>query len=135
MVLEESISGELDPSMMANYKCAALLPWKKLLAIASGSQLNFFDYYNYKQKISVSIPAFSSDIVDMAVKDYDRDKNNAHLAVALKSGEIYVYEVKYSSYDQTVELLEIYHGEGFGEIVDLEYKFGSGTKPGSVGLY
>ena len=71
----------------------------------------------------------------MAVKDYNSNKNNAHLAVALKSGEIYVYEVKYDKKGATVELLEIYHKEGFGEIVDLEYKFGSGAKPGTGSLY
>ncbi len=135
MVIEESKSGELDPSMVSNYKCAALLPFKQLLMIASGNTLHAFDYVDSKMKVEGVLPTFSSEIVERAVKDYNSNKNNAHLAVALKSGEIYVYEVKYDKKGATVELLEIYHKEGFGEIVDLEYKFGSGAKPDTGSLY
>lgn len=133
MVIDESKSGRLD--MISDFRCAALLPWKRLLAIVSDGGLHFFDYVTSQKEVIGSLPTFDSEIVDIAVKDYNSKKYNAHLAVALKSGEIYVYEVKYSSYDQTIELVEVYYGEGFGEIVDLEYKFGSGAKPGTGSLY
>ena len=105
--------------------------------IASGNTLYGFDYIRSIPGLvqMLNAPTYGSEIVDIAVKDYNSDKNNAHLAVALKSGEIYVYEVKYDKKEETVELLEIYHKEGFGEIVDLEYKFGSGTRPRANYLY
>ena len=71
------------------------------------------------------------------MKDY-KDYNqllNAHLAVALKSGEVYVFEVKCNQDKDSAELLELYHKGGFGEIVDIEYKFGHGTNPSYPGLY
>ena len=34
-----------------------------------------------------------------------------------------------------MELVELYHKDGFGEIVDIEYKFGQGNKPGASSMY
>lgn len=137
MIVSKSKSGILDASVMNGYQAASVLPWKKLLMIASGNTLYGFDYIRSIPGLvqMLNAPTYGSEIVDIAVKDYNSDKNNAHLAVALKSGEIYVYEVKYDKKEETVELLEIYHKEGFGEIVDLEYKFGSGTRPRANYLY
>ncbi|WP_059026662.1 PKD-like family lipoprotein [Gabonibacter massiliensis] len=137
MIASESKSGPLDVSVMNGHQALGVLPWKKILMIASNNTLYGFSYEKddpvFVQMLDA--PNYRSEIVDIAVKDYDRDTHNAHLAVALKSGEIYVYEVKYDKKEGTVELLEIYHKDGFGEIVDLEYKFGSGTRPGASYLY
>lgn len=137
MVVESSEYGELPASIMNDYGCAALLPWKELLAVASGNKLNIYNYWDEVVVNLTSPPQFDSEIVGLAVKDYNASSKilNAHLAVALKSGEVYVFEVKYDSTEKTAELLEIYHKDGFGEIVDIEYKFGSGRRPSSSGLY
>ena len=83
------------------------------------------------------MPQFNSEIVGLAVKDYDSFYGtlNAHLAVALKSGEVYIFEVKYDSELEEMELVELYHKDGFGEIVDIECKFGQGNRPGSASMY
>ena len=47
--------------------------------------------------------------------------------MALKSGEVYIFEVKYDSELEEMELVELYHKDGFGEIVDIECKFGQGN--------
>ena len=137
MIVEESEYGQLPNSIMADYRCAALLPWHELLVIASGNKLHIYNYWEESIVNIIDLPQFSSEIVDMAVKDYNHYslKYNAHLAVALKSGEVYVFEVKHNTNEGTAELLEIYHQEGFGEIVDIEYKFGSGTRLGTGSLY
>ena len=128
--------GLLDAEMMANYQCATLLPWKKLLVIASGNKLYSFDYYENQQNVQfVHAPIFDSEIVHMAVKDYYKATYNAHLAVALKSGDMYVFEVAYDVKSGQAKLTELYHKEGFGEIVDLIYKFGSGPNISSSSLY
>lgn len=105
--------------------------------IASGNKLNIYNYWDKFIFNLASLPEFGSEIVGLAVKDYNTYYKtlNAHLAVALKSGEVYVFEVKYDNAEQTAELVEIYHKGGFGEIVDIEYKFGSGSRPGSGSLY
>ena len=55
--------------------------------------------------------------------------------MALKSGEVYIFEVKYDSELEEMELVELYHKDGFGEIVDIECKFGQGNKPGASSMY
>ena len=137
MIVESSEYGELPASIMNGYRCAALLPWQELLVVASGNKLNIYNYLDKFIFNLAPLPEFNSEIVGLAVKDYDTYYKtlNAHLAVALKSGEVYVFEVKYDNAEQAAELVEIYHKDGFGEIVDIEYKFGSGTRLGSTGLY
>ncbi|WP_018339385.1 PKD-like family lipoprotein [Butyricimonas synergistica] len=137
MIVESSEYGELPASIMNDYRCAALLPWQELLVVASGNKLNIYNYWDKFIFNFASLPVFNSEIVGLAVKDYDTYYKtlNAHLAVALKSGEVYVFEVKYDNAEQTAEFVELYHKDGFGEIVDIEYKFGNGSRPGSGGLY
>ncbi|WP_292269007.1 PKD-like family lipoprotein [Butyricimonas sp.] len=135
--LEEHQFGLLDAGVMADYQCATLLPWKNLLVVASGNKLYGFDYYsaNKGNVQFVNAPTFNSEIVHMAVRDYVRDIHNAHIAIALKSGEVYVYEVAYDVEMKQAQLVELYHKEGFGEIVDLICKFGSGANPGAYNPY
>lgn len=121
---------------MANYQCATVLPWKNLLVIASNNKLYSFDYYEDKSDVTiVNAPIFDSEIVHMAVKDYYKATYNAHLAVALKSGDVYVYEVAYDVESKQAKLTELYHKDGFGKIADLIYKFGNPYNPGSYNLY
>ena len=128
--------GLLNAGIMANYQCAAVLPWKNLLVIASGNKLYGFDYYEDKSDVTiVNTPTFNSEIIHMAVKDYGNATNNAHLAVALKSGDVYVYEVVYDTENNQAKLTELYHKDGLGKIADLIYKFGNPYNPGSYNLY
>ena len=137
MIVESSEYAQLPAAIMNDYRCAALLPWKELLVVASGNKLNIYNYWDGLILNLTSVPHFGAEIVGLAVKDY-KDYNqllNAHLAVALKSGEVYVFEVKCNQDKDSAELLELYHKGGFGEIVDIEYKFGHGTNPSYPGLY
>ena len=128
--------GLLNAGIMANYQCATVLPWKNLLVIASNNKLYSFDYYEDKSDVTiVNAPIFDSEIVHMAVKDYYKATYNAHLAVALKSGDVYVYEVAYDVESKQAKLTELYHKDGFGKIADLIYKFGNPYNPGSYNLY
>ena len=134
---EGSESGQIPASIMVDYKCMALFPWHEWLLVASSDRLHFYDYWENRIINLSSFPHFNSEIVGLAVKDYDSYYGtvNAHLAVALKSGEVYVFEVKYDSELEVMELVELYHKDGFGEIVDIEYKFGQGNKPGASSMY
>ena len=46
--------------------------------------------------------------------------------VNIPSGNVWMSEM---------ELVELYHKDGFGEIVDIECKFGQGNKPGASSMY
>lgn len=134
---ESSESGQIPASIMVDYKCMAFFPWHEWLLVASSDQLHFYDYWENRIINLASLPQFNSEIVGLAVKDYDSSYGtlNAHLAVALKSGEVYIFEVKYDSELEEMELVELYHKDGFGEIVDIECKFGQGNRPGSASMY
>ena len=134
---ESSESGQIPASIMVDYKCMAFFPWHEWLLVVSSDQLHFYDYWENRIINLASLPQFNSEIVGLAVKDYDSYYGtlNAHLAVALKSGEVYIFEVKYDSELEEMELVELYHKDGFGEIVDIECKFGQGNKPGASSMY
>lgn len=125
--LQSSISREVDPAMVRDFTDATVFPHKKYLMVASGNTL-WHCAYQDKNDNGKPIRTFDKKIVSINYKDINSNKyGGGHLGVALEGGEFYIFEVTYPEANNvnSVKLRELYHQTGFGEIVDVAYKFGT----------
>ena len=122
------------PEMVAADSKIAVLPHKDYLVIATGSDLWLYDYAN---DIQIKLGDLGGKQVKaMTAKDINNEKINGHLGVALDNGEFRVYEVNYN-YEQpeAASLRELYRQHGFGDVVDVIFKYDSGSNLASGSLF
>lgn len=124
--LQSSTSKEVNAAMVEDFVDATIFPHKKQLVVASGNTLWHCAYLD-KNDRGKPIKTFGKRIVSISYKDINSTKyGGGHLGVALEGGEFYIYELTYADPKNVnqVNLRELYHQDGFGEIVDVIYKFG-----------
>ena len=62
-------------------------------------------------------------------------KSIGHLGVALDNGEFRVYEVIIIMTAEAASLRELYRQHGFGDVVDVIFKYDSGSNLASGSLF
>lgn len=121
---------QVDSYLFDDFVEMAVFPerQRKLAIIASGNKL-----YWYQDKMKYPYYGlyheFEHRIVSMSFKDFksstgywdDNYFGGPHLAVALENGEIYILRIDNEN-DRLFDV--IWHGEGFGNIKDIIYKWG-----------
>ena len=120
--------------MMNNFTDAAALYYYKCLIVANGNKLYSCSLTDENDP-GKEFMTFAGNIVAIDAKDMGRDPDSprydfggAHVGVALDNGEFYIYELKYDEDAAKVtEMRELYHYAGFGNIVDVIYKYGESS--------
>ena len=103
--------------------------------MATGSDLWLYDY---AEDIQIKIGSLGGRrITAIASKDINSDKyGGGHLGVALDNGEFRVYEVKYNNENPEATFLrELYRQQGFGNIVDVIFKYDSANNLTTSSLF
>lgn len=117
---------EMPAYMFTDFVDMAVLPYRDYLLIASGNTL-YFHEYNRDNFLEGVVKTFAYKITSIAFKDFDLSQHtgNAHVAVGLENGDLYVFEVDNDDMTKTVPLFD---GHGLGKIVDVIFKYSSWSK-------
>lgn len=128
LIINDSFLKDVNPDMFNNYSDATIFPHKDYIMIANGNEL-WLCYYKDKSDKGICVKTFDSKIVSISSKDVNVSNINGHVGVALENGDFYVYEVDCNKNSEIIDvkLNELYYKSGFGEIVDVIYKFGTIT--------
>ena len=115
---------ELESSVFDEFVDLAVCYHRNYCAVASANKLYMMDYYD-------AIPAklamtFDSPIKKIYAKDHDTyfSPSGPHIGVALANGDFVIVEL---NYDNPPASRELYRKGGFGDIVDVRFKWGSET--------
>ena len=121
-VLESKIH-EMSASMFTDFVDMAVLPYRDYMLIASGNTLYFHEYYrdNFKEGV---VKTFNHKITSIAFKDFNpyRHEANAHVAIGLENGDLYIFEIDDNDMTKTTPLFEAHD---LGKIVDVIFKYSS----------
>ena len=123
------------PEMVAADSKFAVFPHKDYFIVATGGDLWLYDY---AEDIQIKIGSLGGRrITAIASKDINSDKyGGGHLGVALDNGEFRVYEVKYNNENPEATFLrELYRQQGFGNIVDVIFKYDSANNLTTSSLF
>ena len=128
LAIKNSSFKEVNPDMFDNYSGATIFPHKDYIMIANGNEL-WLCYYKDKSDKGRCVKTFDSKIASISSKDVNVSSVKGHVGVALENGDFYVFEVDCNKNSETkeVKLNKLYYKSGFGEVVDVIYKFGTIT--------
>lgn len=114
---------EMPANMFSDFVDMAVLPYRDYMLIASGNTL-YFHEYNRDHFLEGVVKTFAYKITSIAFKDFNISKHNgnAHVAVGLENGDLYIFEVDDNDMTKTAPLFE---GHDLGKIVDVIFKYNS----------